>query len=178
MQVRTIVVGRLNDMTEVVFAIVFLATPLLVLPVVLRRDPAASRCSVFALFIVPLVGVATYCLLTPQLSLGTVVVGYPLALVSLGFWAALLAGGGASVLRSTALVERSQPISRVLAAAASGAVVGTIFMLVYSLAGVVVSSGVDTAAVERCAVAGLVAGAVGGGFAGYDLRPRTGVVAR
>ncbi len=164
-------------MSEVIFAIAFLATPLLVLPVVLRRHPAASRASVFALFVVPLVGVATYCLLTPQLSLGTVAIAYPVALVSLGFWAALLAGGGTLVLRSIALVERSQTISRVLAAAASGAVVGAIFMLVYSLAGLVVSSGVDTATVERCAVAGLVAGAVGGGFAGYDLRPRTGAVA-
>jgi hypothetical protein len=170
-------VGRLNVMSEVIFALAFLATPLLVLPVVLRRHPAVSRSSVFALFIVPLVGVVTDCLLTPQVSLGTVAVAYPVALLSLGFWAALLAGGGSLVLTSTALVERMPTTSRVLAAATSGAAVGAIFMLVYSLAGLVVSSGVDTAAVERCAVAGLVAGAVAGGFAGYDLRPRTGAVA-
>ena len=164
-------------MSEVIFSIAFLATPLLVLPVVLRRHPVASRSSVFALFIVPLVGVVTYCLLAPQISLGAVAVAYPVALVSLGFWAALLAGGGASVLTSTALVERTRTTTRVLAAAASGAVVGAIFMLVYSLAGLVVSSGVDTAAVERCALAGLVAGAVGGGFAGYDVRARTDAIA-
>jgi hypothetical protein len=170
-------VGQLNVMGEVIFSIAFLATPLLVLPLLLRRHPAASRSSVFALFIVPLVGVATYCLLTPEISVGAVAVAYPVALVSLGFWAALLVGGGALVLTSTALAEGTRTTSRVLAAAASGAVVGAIFMLLYSLAGMVVSSGVDAAAVERCAVAGLVAGAVGGGFAGYDLRPRTGAIA-
>jgi hypothetical protein len=163
-------------MSEVIFSIAFLATPLLVLPVVLRSHPAASRSSVFALFIVPLVGVATYCLLTPEMTLGTVAVAYPIALVSLGFWAALLAGGGALVLASTALVERPRATSWVLVTAASGAVGGAIFMLLYSLASLVVSSGIDTAAVERCAVAGLVAGAVGGGFAGYDHRSRTGAI--
>jgi hypothetical protein len=159
----------------VVFAIAFLAAPLLALPAVLRWDPAASRPSVFALFVVPLVGVATYCFLTP-LGLGVVVVGYPVALVSLGFWAALLAGTGTLVLKGTALVEQS-PISRVAAAAMSGAAVGGIFMLVYSLVGFVLSPGVDTAAVVRCAVAGAVAGAVGGGFAGYNLDSRRAGVA-
>jgi hypothetical protein len=162
-------------MREGMVAIAFLATPLLVLPAVLRRYPVASRSSVFALFVVPFVGAATYCFLTPQLSLGTIAVAYPLALVSLGFWAALLAAAGTVALESTALIERTRTVPRVLAAAASGAVVGTAFMLVYSLAGVVVSSGIDTAAVARCAVAGLVAGAIGGGFAGYDVRPSAGV---
>lgn len=39
----TAVVGRLIVMSEVVFAIVFLAVPLLTLPAVFRRDLAASR---------------------------------------------------------------------------------------------------------------------------------------
>ena len=155
-------------MSEVVFAIAFLAAPLLALPAVLRRDPAASRASVFALFVVPLVGVATYRFLTP-LGWGVVAIGYAVALVPLGFWAALLAGAGRLVLEGTALVEQSLT-SRVAAAAVSGAAVGGIFMLVYSLVGLVVSVEGDGAAVVGCAVAGVVAGAVGGGFTGYDLR--------
>src|SRR6266704_3216325 len=104
-------------MHEAMVAIAFLATPLLVLPAVLRRHPAASRSSVFALFIVPFAGAATYCLLTPQLSLGTIAVAYPLALISLGFWAALLAAAGTVVLGSTALIERTRTVPRILVAA-------------------------------------------------------------
>jgi len=162
-------------MGEVIFAVAFLIAPLLALPAVLGRDPTASRASVFALFVVPLVGVATYCALTP-LALDLAIVGYPIALVSLGFWAALLAGVGTLVLKGTALVEQS-PTSRVAAAAASGAAVGGIFMLAYSLVGLVVGPGVDRTAVLRCAVAGSAAGAVGGGFAGYALRSRRAAVA-
>ena len=153
-------------MTEVAFAVAFMATPLLLLPAVLRRHSAAFRPSVFALFVVPLVGTVTYCMLSPQLGLAAVVVGYPTALVSLGFWAALLAATGTSVLARAASVAQARAVSRVLCASASGALVGAGFMVLYSL---VVSSNIDVSTVQRCGVAGLTGGAFAGGFAGYDL---------
>jgi hypothetical protein len=164
-------------MGEVTFAVALFATPLLLLPTVLRRDPAASRSSVFALFVVPFVGAVTYCLLPPQLGLGAVVVGYPVALVSLGFWAALLAASGTLVLRRSPFVASTRVASMVLGAAVTGALVGAGFMLLYSLADRVVSSGLDMTAVQRCGAAGLVGGAVAGAFAGYDLRRDKGTVA-
>jgi hypothetical protein len=158
-------------MIEVVLAIAFLAAPLLALPAVFRRDPAGSRTAVFAFFVVPFVGVATYCFLAP-LGWSVVVTGYPIALVSLGFWAALLASAGTLILKGTAMIEQNSTF-RVVAGAASGAAVGGIFMLGYSLVGLVVRPEVDTAAVVRCAVAGSVAGSIGGAFAGYSLRSRS-----
>ncbi len=164
-------------MTEVVFAVAVFATPLLLVPTVLRREPMASRSSVFALFVVPLVGAVTYCLLPPRPGLGAVVVGYPVALVSLGFWAALLAALGTLALRRTPVLEWRVFLS-VLTAAVSGAVVGAGFMLLYSLADRVVSSGMDMMAVQRCAAAGFAGGAVAGAFAGYDLHSdKAGVAA-
>ena len=169
-------VRRLDTMGELAFAVAVFATPLLLLPIVLRRDPIASRSSVFALFVVPFVGAVTYCLLPPRLGFGAVVVGYPVALVSLGFWAALLAASGVLILRRTPLFAWTV-FSSVLGAAVSGAAVGAGFMLVYSLADRVVSPGMDMIAVQRCAAAGLAGGAVAGAFAGYDLHSQKAGIA-
>lgn len=157
-------------MGEFTFAVALLVTPLLLLPTVLRREPAASRSSVFALFVVPFVGAVTYCLLPPSLGVGAVVVGYPVALVSLGFWAALLAASGTLVLRRTPLVAWTAVGLRVLGGTVTGALVGAAFMLLYC-------SGADRTAVQRCGVAGLAGGAVAGAFAGHDLRRHKGTVA-
>ena len=135
---------------------------------VLQRDAIARRSSAFALFVVPLVGVVAYCLLFPQLCLGDVIVGYPVALVSLGFWAALLAASGTLVLRRTQFAAWGL-LSSVLGATVSGAVVGAGFMLVYSLADHIANSGMDMAAVQRCAAAGLAGGTVAGAFIGFLL---------
>jgi hypothetical protein len=109
------------------------AFPVAALPFALRADSSARRIAVLAWFSAPLVGVASYLVVTGRWSWTTVVAVLPFAVLPLAFWAALLGALASPVLRQVHDRFEATPVRFVVASAASGAMVGALFMLGFSV---------------------------------------------
>jgi hypothetical protein len=118
---------------ELGVSVALYAFPLGALPFAVRADSSARRIAILSLFIAPLVGVVTYLIVTGRWSWTGVMAVLPFAILPLGFWAALLGALATPVLRQVHERLGDNPAAFVVASATSGACLGAVFMLGFSL---------------------------------------------
>jgi hypothetical protein len=152
-------VGRFAAVMELGVSVALYALPLGALPFAVRADSAARRIAVLSLLGAPLVGVATYLAVTGRWSWTGVMAVLPFAILPLGFWAALLGALSTPVLRQVHDRLGASPGTFVAASAASGAVLGAVFMLGFSLIVASVQPAADSIELRPHVLSGFSAGA-------------------
>jgi hypothetical protein len=115
--------------TDIVLGIALYVGPFAALPFVVRRRPAARRIAILALLVTPLIGAAIYLLKNQKFSVGGLVLAYPIAMFPLGFWAALIAALMTPIMFY--LREKYGRVVLMFAAGISGALIGSVFMVVF-----------------------------------------------
>jgi hypothetical protein len=111
--------------TEIILSMALYVGPFAVLPVIIRRQPAARSVAVLAWLVAPLISAGIYFLENQKFSLSGLLLAYLIAMFPLGFWAALI-GALATPLMFYLRKEYGQA-SLLIAAPISGAVIGSVF---------------------------------------------------
>jgi hypothetical protein len=115
-----------SDLLLALAGIALYIGPFVVLPFVIRREPAARRVAIAGLLVAPLIGAIIYLVFNQEFSIENLVFAYPFAMFPLGFWAALI--GALTTPLMFRIREKYGRLILLLAAAFSSALIGAIFM--------------------------------------------------
>lgn len=168
----------MESITTFAFSLAIYLTPLVFLPYILKRDRSTRRVALLIFFLAPLIGEATSLSLWKEQShpgvatlkfWRTVLLWYPMAIIPLGFWAALLGVVGTRTLRSIAIRFRVRAAALSVIGFFGGAVLGSLFMTIFSLIGSAIQAGRlrPEESLVPYLMAGLFAGSVCGLISGW-----------
>jgi hypothetical protein len=144
--------------TDTLLSMVLYVGPFAALPFTVRRRPTARRIALIALFVAPLIGAAIYLLKNQKFSVGGLLLAYPMAMFPLGFWAALIA-----TLTTPLMFYLKEKYGRVVlmfAAGISGALIGSVFMLVFVRVGTWIQRSTHPVDLSFYLICGLTAGSI------------------
>jgi hypothetical protein len=122
--------------------------PFAALPFIVRRQPTARRIALVALFVAPLIGA----------SVGGLLLAYPMAMFPLGFWAALIAT--LTIPLMFYLKEKYGRVVLMFAAGISGALIGSVFMLVFVRVGTWIQRSTHPVDLSFYLICGVTAGSI------------------
>jgi len=130
-------------MVDILFGFILYVTPLVAIPLILRRSNNLKPIALTIFFSTPLIGEITYLILSRQHA-STILTGidfwktvmsyYPMALFPLGLWGVLLAVGAITVLQAKARRQTFGATFLLVGGTLIGGMVGLIFMSLYSWA--------------------------------------------
>ena len=144
--------------TDIVLGMALYVGPFAALPFIVRRRPAARRIAIVALFVAPLIGAAIYLVKNQKFSVEGLVLAYPIAMFPLGFWAALIAALATPLMFY--LKEKFGRIVLMFAAGISGALIGSVFMLVFVRIGAWIQRPTHPVDLSFYLICGLTAGSI------------------
>jgi len=158
-------------MVDILFGFILYLTPVVAIPLILRRSNNLKRIALVVFFSAPLIGEITYLILSRQHPITvltgidfwkTVVSYYPMALFPLGLWGVLLALSAITVLQAKARRQTHGATFLLIGGSIIGGTVGLIFMSLYSGTATLVhgDSGVDY-------MPYILSGVVAGVFSGF-----------